>query len=94
MVGVVVGSIIGYSLGWRSAFLITAIPGILLAVLVLLTIKDRPRGATQEELLGVANQLKLSFSLQALKDLLARKSAITLFVQGFFGVFPWQILEY
>lgn len=94
MVGVVVGSIIGYSLGWRSAFLITAIPGILLAVLVLLTIKDRPRGATQEELLGVADQLKLSFSLQALKDLLVRKSAITLFVQGFFGVFPWQILEY
>jgi predicted MFS family arabinose efflux permease len=94
MVGVIVGSLIGYSLGWRSAFLVTAVPGVLLAILVLLTVKDRPRGATQEELLGVAEQLKLSFSFQAFKDLVTRKSAITLFVQGFFGVFPWQILEY
>lgn len=94
ILGVVIGTVIGSILGWRGAFMITAIPGLIVSALVLLTVKDKPRGATEPELVTVKEKLKDTFSKESLIQLFKRKSIILLFTQGFFGVFPWQILSY
>jgi len=94
LLGVLVGTMAGATLGWRNAFLVTAVPGVILAVVIFLTVKDRPRGVTEPELAEVKDKLKETFSLESVRKLFERKSVILLFTQGFFGVFPWQILSY
>jgi predicted MFS family arabinose efflux permease len=94
LIGVLVGTSMSIFLGWRGAFMVTAIPGLLLAALVILTVKDRPRGATEPELLDVKDKLKDTFKGESLIKLFRLKSTAFLFAQGFFGVFPWQILSY
>ncbi|MGB9717231.1 MAG: MFS transporter [Thermoproteota archaeon] len=93
-IGTLIGTIIGSALGWRSAFMITGVPGLLLAVLILVTLKDKPRGSTEPELLAVKDKLKDKFKKESLVRVLKRKSISLLFIQGFFGVFPWQIISY
>ncbi|MGC8832404.1 MAG: MFS transporter, partial [Thermoproteota archaeon] len=90
----VIGLSIGIIFGWRSAFLLTAAPGIVLAIVILLTVRDVPRGGTEPELVSVRDKLKETFSAKALKKLLERRSVLFLYLQGFFGVFPWNILSY
>jgi predicted MFS family arabinose efflux permease len=82
----------GITLGWRFAFIITGVPGLLLAVLIVITLKDKPRGSTEPELLAVKDRLKDTFRKESLIQVLKRKSMLFLFTQGFFGVFPWQII--
>ncbi|MBO3767834.1 MAG: MFS transporter [Thermoproteota archaeon] len=94
ILGVVIGTVMGAIFGWRAAFLVTATPGLILAALILLSVKDKPRGATEPELVLVKDKLKDTFSRESLLNLFKRKSVILLFTQGFFGVFPWQILSY
>jgi len=94
LAGVFIGTIAGATWGWRAAFLFTAVPGLVLAALVLITVKDRPRGATEPELAEVKDKLTETFSVGSAREILRRKSVILLFAQGFFGVFPWQILSY
>lgn len=94
LIGVFIGTLMSAFLGWRGAFMLTAVPGLMLAALVILTVKDRPRGATEPELLGVRDRLKDTFKGESLFKLFKLKSTAFLFAQGFFGVFPWQILSY
>ncbi|MDW8034112.1 MAG: MFS transporter [Nitrososphaerota archaeon] len=94
LIGVIIGLVIGISFGWRNAFLVTAIPGILLAAIILFTVKDVPRGGTEPELVSVRDKLKETFSIDSMKQLLKRRSVLFLYLQGFFGVFPWNILSY
>lgn len=94
LIGVFIRTLMSAFLGWRSAFVITAVPGLLLAALVIVTVKDRLRGATEPELLRVRDRLKDTFSGESLVKLLKLRSTALLFAQGFFGVFPWQILSY
>ncbi|MGQ9690260.1 MAG: MFS transporter, partial [Thermoproteota archaeon] len=93
-IGTLIGTIMGSSLGWRNAFLITGMPGLLLAILIATTLKDKPRGSTEPELVAVRDKLKDTFKKESLVEVLRRKSMLFLFVQGFFGVFPWQIITY
>ncbi|MEM3712431.1 MAG: MFS transporter [Thermoproteota archaeon] len=94
LIGVIIGLVIGTSFGWRSAFLMTATPGILLALVILFTVKDVPRGGTEPELVSVRDKLRETFSISSMKQLLKRRSVLFLYLQGFFGVFPWNILSY
>lgn len=94
LLGVVIGLLIGIGFGWRNAFLITSIPGIILALIVLSTVKDVPRGGTEPELANVRDRLKETFSMKSLRKLFERRSVLFLYLQGFFGVFPWNILSY
>ncbi|MBO3800403.1 MAG: MFS transporter [Candidatus Brockarchaeota archaeon] len=94
LIGTLIGALIGGSLGWRGAFLITGVPGLLLAVLILSTLKDKTRGSTEPELTAVKEKLRDAFRRESLIEVLKRRSMALLFIQGFFGVFPWQIITY
>ncbi|MGQ9479362.1 MAG: MFS transporter [Thermoproteota archaeon] len=62
--------------------------------MVLLTVKEVPRGGTEPELVSVRDKLRERFSRKAFATLFERKSVLFLYLQGFFGVFPWNILSY
>ena len=68
--GYVVGGLVGEALGWRAAFLVAGAPGAVLAVLLLL-LREPPRGALDPEGPGAATPLGLRDSLRALS---ARRS--------------------
>ena len=44
LLGAVIGGIAGDALGWRAALMVVGLPGLLLAVLFKLTVKEPPRG--------------------------------------------------
>jgi MFS transporter, Spinster family, sphingosine-1-phosphate transporter len=63
--GYVVGGLVGEAFGWRAAFLVAGAPGAALAVLLLL-LREPPRGAFDPEGTGAATPLDLGASLRAL----------------------------
>ncbi len=46
-IGTLAGGWIGEALGWRTAFLVVGLPGVLLAAVVLLTLREPERGASE-----------------------------------------------
>ncbi len=78
--------------GWRSVFYLTGSLGLLVALLIFLFVREVPRGQAEPEL----EQLEIGqyrFSLNALRDVLRKRTMWLLFLQGFFGVFPWNVIS-
>lgn len=46
-IGLMMGGVVAHRYGWRAAFLIVGLPGIVLAVLLKLTIREPPRGFSE-----------------------------------------------
>lgn len=55
-IGLGVGGLLGELYGWRTAFIVFGLPGLLLALVVRFTLKEPTRGASD----GIAGQLKVS----------------------------------
>ncbi|MCX8202873.1 MAG: MFS transporter, partial [Nitrososphaeria archaeon] len=94
LLGTLFGVQVGYALGWRQLFLVTGGLGVLMAAVVYVVVKDVPRGSSEPELSG----LDLREDVYRVKfvrvlDLLKRPSMLFISLQGFFGVFPWQVLS-
>ncbi len=79
-------------IGWRGVFYITGSLGVLLAVVIALGVRDAPRGRTEPELAGLEQIGVYRFEWAATRRLLRTPSLRLLFVQGFFGSFPWNII--
>ncbi|QNI38176.1 spinster family MFS transporter [Edaphobacter albus] len=47
--GYLVGGVVGEHHGWRMSFIVSAIPGVILALLILFLMKEPERGASQHE---------------------------------------------
>jgi MFS family permease len=78
--------------GWRSVFYLTGSLGLLVALVIFLFVREVPRGQAEPEL----EQLEIGqyrFSLNALRDVLRKRTMWLLFLQGFFGVFPWNVIS-
>ena len=94
LIGTILGVVIGYATGWRTLFYMTGAIGLVGALLVFLTVKDRTRGSSEPELAEL--EIKDSayrIDLKEYLSLVRRKSLLFLNLQGFFGVFPWQVLQ-
>ena len=48
-IGYLIGEVVGSRFGWRMPFYVSAVPGMLLAVLILLLMKEPVRGASDEQ---------------------------------------------
>ncbi len=95
LVGMVLATILGSIWGWRKIFYLTGGLGVVVAVILFLGVKDQPRGASEPELADVENlDKKFKFSWKTVGGLFKKKSLIILFLQGFIGVFPWQVITY
>ncbi len=80
--------------GWRSIFLITGTLGLVMAVVIFFGIKDMPRGQSEPEFEGMDDIGQFKFSWEALKDVLKKKTMWFIFLQGFAGVFPWNVITF
>ena len=80
--------------GWRSIFLFTGSLGIVMAVVIFFGIKEVPRGKSEEEFQGMEDIGQVKFNWASLKDALKKKTMWFVFLQGFAGVFPWNVITY
>lgn len=94
MIGMVMALVLGGAIGWRSIFYITGSLGILMAFVIFFGVKEPERGRSEPELENIEQTGKYRFSWKVARDLFKKKSLILLFMQGFIGVFPWQVITF
>ena len=98
MLGTILATMLGTSLGWRNVFFITGSAGIVVAVVIFFAIREPRRGQSEPEMAaaldGAAPVAAYRINKQVALGLLKKPSYLLLAVQGFFGVFPWQVLTF
>ena len=94
MIGLVVATLLGGILGWRSIFYITGSLGIVLAIVIFFGVRDQPRGSSEPELAELKNIRTYKFEWNTALDLFRKPSLLLLFIQGFVGYFPWNVIQY
>jgi MFS family permease len=97
--GAILGSVLALSIvaagmSWRNAFFITGPIGIVVGLLTILLIRDVPRGSSEPELEGLLTSDIYKARLSDLPRLLRNKSLLFLYLQGFWGVFPWNAITF
>lgn len=94
LIGMVLGIVLSGSIGWRGVFYLTGSLGIFLAIIMFLTLKEPARGQSEPEMMEV-EQIKLyRFEWKKAVALFKKPTLLLLFIQGFFGVFPWNAITY
>jgi predicted MFS family arabinose efflux permease len=94
MIGLVAATFLSNSFGWRTIFYITGSLGLLLAVVILVTVRDAPRGASEPELEGLVEPGVFKFDLRVALELFHKRTMWLVFLQGFIGVFPWNVITF
>ncbi len=96
--GFLVGMILALSLrdviGWRGVFYITGSLGVLLALVIFFGVREAPRGGSEPEMEGLEQITVHRFSWPVAWQLFRKRSLRLLFIQGFFGVFPWNVISF
>lgn len=80
--------------GWRSVFYLTGALGIALAVLIFFFVKEVPRGKAEPEMADLETIGQYRFSWVHAKEALKKRTMMFVFLQGFAGVFPWNVITY
>jgi len=80
--------------GWRSIFVVTGSLGLVMAAVIFFGVKDLPRGQAEPEFEGMEDIGQFHFNWPALKDALKKKTMWFVFLQGFAGVFPWNVITF
>ncbi len=93
MLGMVLALTLQDSIGWRGVFYLTGSLGILLAIVIFFGVREVPRGRSEPEMAGLEQIGIYRFDWQTAKGLFRKRSLLILYVQGFFGVFPWNVIS-
>lgn len=80
--------------GWRTIFLMTGFLGLVMAALIFFGVKEVPRGQSEPEFEGMEEIGQFRFNWNALKDVMQKKTMWFVFLQGFAGVFPWNVITF
>jgi predicted MFS family arabinose efflux permease len=94
MMGMMLALILGETIGWRGVFYLTGTLGIVLAVVIFFGVRDVPRGQSEPELVEVEQLSTYRFDWQIVKGLFRKRTLLLLYTQGFFGVFPWNVIAF
>jgi MFS family permease len=95
IIGMALALFLGGVIGWRNVFLITGSLGIVMAAVIFWGVKDVPRGQSETELKDVKDlDKKFKFNWKTVAALFKQPSMIMIFLQGFFGVFPWNVITF
>lgn len=82
------------AIGWRGVFYITGTLGVLLSGVIFFGVREAPRGASEPELEGLENLHTYRFNWATARALFSKPTLRLLFAQGFFGVFPWNVITF
>ncbi len=94
LVGMVMALMVAPIIGWRTVFYITGALGLVLAVTIYFGVKEMPRGQSEPEFEGMDEIQQFNFSWEAAKDVFKKKTMWFVLLQGFAGVFPWNVITY
>jgi len=95
LLGVVIPlAIIGAGMSWRYSFFITGGLSIIIGLMIFFLIKEIPRGASEPELEGKLASDIYKVKLSDLLKILKNRSLLFLFLQSFFGTFPWNVISF
>ncbi len=92
MIGLILATTVAVSLGWRNIFFITGGLGIVMALIILLFVKDVPRGSAEPEFESIEQAGNFHIEWPKIKEIFRKKSLIMMDLQGFFGAFPWNTI--
>jgi MFS family permease len=94
LIGLILALTLAPSLGWRNVFYITGALGIVLAILIFFGVKEMPRGKAEPEFEGLAEMQTFRFSWAEAREIFKKRTMWFIFLQGFAGVFPWNVITY
>jgi MFS family permease len=94
LLGMVLALLLAPTIGWRSVFYITGGLGILLAIIIFIGVKEMPRGRAEPEFEELETMGQYRFSWEQAKEIFKKPSMWFIFMQGFAGVFPWNVVTY
>ena len=94
LIGMVMALMLAPVIGWRTVFYITGALGIVLSITIYFGVKEMPRGKSEPEFEGMEDVGKFEFSWAAAKDVFKKKTMWFVLLQGFAGVFPWNVITY
>ncbi len=94
LLGMILGLFLGGAIGWRGVFYFTGGMGIVLAFVIFFGVREPARGGSEPELIGLEHTSTYRFEWKTARDLFRKPTLRILFIQGFFGVFPWNVITY
>lgn len=95
LIGMVLALMIAPQIGgWRSVFFITGALGIVIAAFIFFGVKEMPRGKAEPEFEKMPEMQSFKFSWAEARDIFKKKTMWFIFMQGFAGVFPWNVIVY
>jgi predicted MFS family arabinose efflux permease len=94
LLGMAIAIFLGASLGWRNVFFITGGVGVVLSAVIFFLVREPARGGSEPEIAASEHKVEFRFSWKTAFGLLKKRSLILLFFNGFFGVFPWQVITF
>jgi MFS family permease len=94
LLGMILGLFLGGVIGWRGVFYITGSLGIVISAVIFFGIKEPQRGQSEPELADLEKIGTYRFSWDAARALFQKRTLRILFIQGFFGVFPWNVITF
>ena len=65
-----------------------------MAIIIFFFVKEMPRGQSEPEFEGMQNVGQFKFSIKEAKLIFQKKTMWFIFLQGFAGVFPWNVITY
>ena len=80
--------------GWRQAFYVTGSLGLVVAVLIFFGVREMPRGKAEPEFEGMEEITQFHFSWQEAAQIFKKKTMWFVFLQGFAGIFPWNVITF
>jgi len=94
LLGMVLALMLRDAVGWRGVFYITGSLGLVIAVLIFFGVREAPRGRSEPELADLEEIGVYRFKWEVARDLFRKPTLRLLYIQGFFGVFPWNVITY
>jgi len=94
LIGTALALLLREVIGWRGVFLLTGTLGLLVAVLIGLGVAEPPRGRAEPELRDLETVGVYRFEGRLVRQLIHKRSLWFLWAQGFFGVFPWNVIGF
>ena len=96
LTGLILALLIAPGLGWswRQIFYLTGGLGVLLAVVIFFGVREMPRGQAEPEFEGAEEMGQFRFSWEQLGNVFKKRTMWFILLQGFVGVFPWNVITY
>lgn len=95
LVGLILGQMIAPLIGgWRSVFYITGGLGVVIALLIYFGVKEVPRGKAEPEFENMPEMATFRFSWREAREIFRKRTLWFVFLQGFAGVFPWNVITF